>query len=215
MTTGGLLGLLTAGILLLGGCASLPPTPPAPTAEEQAHREAAWLRHAEQVRSIPDWQCLGRAAIRVGMKGGSITLDWQQTGKVADVRLSAPLNQGTVELLGEPDLMVITDSAGNQRYTTDPTETIHQLTGWKIPISALPDWIRGLPHGGSARRTLDEHGRLAMLSDGGWSISYDQYELIDQRVFLPTRLTLEQGDIRLRLIVERWQLTAKHTKNRS
>lgn len=204
---------LAGTVLLLGGCASLPPTPLSAT--EQARLQGAWERHAELVRAIPDWECFGRAAIRAGDNGGTVNLNWKQTGTVSDVHLSAPLNQGTVELLGKPDLMVITDSAGHQRYTTDPAETVYQLTGWRIPITALPNWIRGLPNDNTAHYTWDEHGRLATLTDGAWSITYEQYEFIDQRVFLPTKLTLEHGDIRLRLAVERWRLTSDRKKTPS
>jgi len=203
-------GFLAITVLLLGGCASLPPSPP--SAMEQARLQVAWQRHAERVRAIPDWQCFGRAAIRVGDHGGTVNLDWKQTDNVSDVHLNAPLNQGTVELLGKPDLMVITDSSGNQRYTTDPAETVYQITGWRIPITALPNWIRGLPNDNAAHYTWDEHGRLATLTDGAWSITYEQYEFIDQRIFLPTKLTLEHGDIRLRLAIERWRLTSDSSK---
>lgn len=196
-------GIFATTLVFLGGCASLTP-PPRPVV--QAQLQSAWLNHAERVRAIPNWQCFGRAAVRVGMKGGSISLDWQQTATMSNIRLSAPLNQGSVELRGKPDLMMITDAQGNQRYTTDPAETIYQMTGWHIPIAALPDWIRGLPNSVSAHLTWDDHGRLATLADGTWIITYDTYELIDRRVFLPTRLTLEHGDIRLRLVIERWQL---------
>ncbi|ANJ66496.1 outer membrane lipoprotein LolB [Halothiobacillus diazotrophicus] len=195
-------------LLFLSGCATLPTSTTPRSQAEQTRLESAWHRHEAQIRNIANWQCIGRAAVRTGIKGGSVSLDWRQTGDVTDVRLSAPLNQGSVELLGNAALMVIKDAEGNQRYTNDPTRTLEELTGWQIPVLAIPDWIRGLPHGSNARYTLDDHGRLASLTDAGWTISYEHYELIDGRAYLPMRLTLERGDIRLRLALEQWSLSA-------
>lgn len=198
-------GLLVTFFLLLSGCATLPPGH-TPSPAEQARLQAAWLHHAAQVRAVQQWQCFGRVGIRAGIHGGTITLAWRQAGDKTDVRLSAPLNQGGIELSGRPDLMRITDSKGHQQFTTDPARTIQQLTGWKIPINALPDWIRGLPHAPSAHFTWDEHGRLARLEDEGWTINYEHYAFVDHRVFLPTQITLQQADVHLKIILEQWTL---------
>lgn len=199
-------GLLVSFFLLLSGCASLSPGHDTRSAAEQARLHAAWLNHAAQVRTVQQWQCFGRVGIRAGIRGGTITLAWRQAGNKTDIRLSAPLNQGGIELSGRPDLMRITDSEGHQKFTTDPARTIQQLTGWKIPINALPDWIRGLPHDPSAQLTWDEHGRLARLEDEGWVIDYEHYALVDHRVFLPTQITLQQADVHLKIILEQWTL---------
>ncbi|MGC8698185.1 MAG: lipoprotein insertase outer membrane protein LolB, partial [Halothiobacillus sp.] len=165
---------LCGGFLIgaIAGCAQIP-TQPELSAAQQQNLMPTWQRHAQAIKSQRDWQCIGRIAIRTETQGGTVNLDWKQTGDFSRVTLSAPLNQGIVELKGQPDLMMITDSSGNQEITRDPQATIAKLTGWQIPIAALPDWIRGIPHQTNASFTLNAQGLLQTLHDSGWSIEYE------------------------------------------
>ncbi|MHB9021126.1 MAG: lipoprotein insertase outer membrane protein LolB [Halothiobacillus sp.] len=197
------LGLVFLG--LLAGCAQLP-TKPELTAAQQQRLMPEWQRHELAVRQQENWQCIGRIAIRTETQGGTVNLDWQQTGLFAKITLSAPLNQGVVELRGQPGLMMITDSSGNKELTRDPEATIAKLTGWQIPINALPDWIRGIPHDSNASFQLNAQGLLHTLQDAGWQIEYEQYTppTAANRP-MPQKITVSKDDVRLRLIVESWQ----------
>ncbi|MGE4355546.1 lipoprotein insertase outer membrane protein LolB [Halothiobacillus sp.] len=206
--------LLMAGIAittLLGGCAQQPVSLDQ-ASSIQNRLNPAWQAHEEAVRQVTDWQCIGRIAIRTENQGGTVNLNWQQAGETAKIVLNAPLNQGTVQLVGRPDMMLITDSAGHRRLTSNPEASIEQLTGWKIPITALPDWIRGLPHDKNAMIQLNERGRLRTLSDDGWLIDYESYMPVPGLdLDMPRKISVSRNDIRLRLIVESWQMTTHGT----
>lgn len=209
--------LLIAGVAittLLGGCAQQPVSLDQATTI-QNRLNPAWRAHEEAVRQVADWQCIGRIAIRTETEGGTVNLNWQQAGETAKIVLNAPLNQGTVELVGRPDMMLITDSAGHRQLTSNPEASIEQLTGWKIPITALPDWIRGLPHDKNAMIQLNENGWLQTLSDDGWLIDYESYmPVTGQNLDMPRKITVSRNDIRLRLVVESWQMNASRTSER-
>ena len=195
----------------LGGCAQQP-IGLDQAASIQSQLNPTWRAHAEAVRQVADWQCIGRIAIRTETEGGTVNLNWHQTGETAKIVLNAPLNQGTVELIGRPDMMLITDSAGHRQLTSNPEASIEQLTGWKIPISALPDWIRGLPHDKNAMIQLNANGRLHTLSDDGWLIDYESYMPVPGHdLDMPRKITVSRNDIRLRLVVESWQMNANGT----
>ncbi|ACX96002.1 lipoprotein insertase outer membrane protein LolB [Halothiobacillus neapolitanus] len=191
---------------LLGGCAQQP-IHLDQTESIQNRLNPTWKKHEQAVRQIADWQCIGRIAIRTETEGGTVNLNWHQIGDTAKIVLNAPLNQGTVELAGRPDMMLITDSSGHRQLTSNPEASIEQLTGWKIPITALPDWIRGLPHDKSALIQLNQNGQLRTLNDDGWLIDYESYMPVPGfDLEMPRKITVTRDDIRLRLVVESWQM---------
>ncbi len=198
--------LVFSGVLigLLAGCAQIPLQPELTVAQQQ-RLMPTWQRHMLAIKSEQNWQCIGRIAIRTETQGGTVNLDWKQNGDFSRVTLSAPFNQGVVELKGQPNLMMITDSSGNQEITRDPEAAIAKLTGWQIPITALPDWIRGIPHQPSATFNLNTQGLLQTLHDSGWTIKYEQYMPPAAATLpLPKKITVSKDHLYLKLIVDSW-----------
>jgi outer membrane lipoprotein LolB len=56
-----------------------------------------------------------------------------------------------------------------------------------------------------AQESLDAEQRLASLTQDGWQVTYGAYVAAGAET-LPARLTLERDTVRLRLLVEDWQL---------
>lgn len=192
---------------LLSGCATTPPGGPV-SAPSSPGQQAAWAAHQQKVRSLGNhWKCSGRAAIRDGNQGGTISLDWRQNENMFHVRLTAPLNQGAVDLLGNSQQMLIADSEGNRQLTATPEQTLKRITGWDLPLSSLPDWLVGLPHDDQATKTLDRHGRLATLQDHGWTLSFDRYRYVDQRVFLPGLINITRDGLHVKVLISQWDLS--------
>jgi len=197
-----------AALLVLNGCATTPGKPGA-TTTTSAHLESAWKRHADNVNQIRDgWTCVGRAAIREGGRGGTVDVNWHQLGPMFHVRLSAPLDQGVVDMSGNMHSMLIADGQGHRQLTAEPEKTLKRLTGWELPMAALPDWIIGLPHNQPDQRKLDQHGRLSQMIENGWHIRYDRYRYIDKRVFLPGLIVLTKNDLHVKLLIRKWSLHA-------
>lgn len=195
-------GLLTlsAGIT---GCATLPPES---AAVDQSAAAALFAQHAQQTRAVINWQALGRLAIRTEQTGGSVSFDWRQRQNTTALILNAPLNQGSLSLTGTPDLMRIEDSSGQSRITQTPDQTLTQLTGWHIPIRALPDWLRALPHSPSAQPVFNDQGQLVYLRDEGWILHYNAYRpAFASGLMMPTEITADHRDIHLRIIIDQWQ----------
>src|SRR6056297_1572340 len=166
---------------LLSGCASLLETQPTEPASEA--QLAAWESHAEKVESMTDWAFDGRAAVRSGITGGSVQLEWTQVGTVTSLELSGPFDTGRLAMTGTPSHMLLTDGKGNRRVTNDPEALLEEQTGWRIPLVTLPRWVRGLPSHSlpelpARDYRLDDRGRLIAFTDKGWEIEYDRYQNI-------------------------------------
>ncbi len=203
--------LLFTSTLILSGCAAVLDRPvdvQAPSDQQLLD----WGQHRDRVESLNDWQFEGRAAIRSGISGGSVRVDWTQVGDVTALRLNGPFDSGTLALTGTVSHMLITDGRGNSRMSETPIELLEEQTGWRVPLDRLPRWVRGLPSGNLAQLPpggfrLDAQGRLVYLQEQEWQIEYDRYQSVSGYA-LPHFIELENPDIRIRMIVDRWKLKA-------
>jgi outer membrane lipoprotein LolB len=195
--------------LLLSACAGQPirEAPPVASGDaqaRQAEREAG-------LRGDRDWSLAGRVALTNGERGGSGRIDWRQDGEVAAVALSAPVTRQSWRLRDGPDGAVIEGLEGGPRHGPDAGRLLLESTGWDIPVEALPAWLRGLrAEGAPARMVFGEDGRLAVLEQSGWRITFDRWGLpagaaagVDGPA-MPHRIEATRGAARVRLLVDAW-----------
>jgi len=193
--------------LALGGCASLTP-PPKPASPEQL---AAWDSHRDQVESMTDWAFDGRAAVKSGLTGGSVRVEWTQVGRVTALTMSGPFDTGRLAMTGTPEQMLITDGDGNRRLTDRPVELLKEQTGWLIPLDALPRWLRGLPDTSLADLPagdyhLDPTGQLTRLTESGWDLEFARYAPEGTGLSLPHFIELSRNGMRIRVAIDAWDL---------
>jgi outer membrane lipoprotein LolB len=194
--------VLWALAALLIGCVSTPrvtgPLPPA----------RSWAQRQQLLRQdLRHFTLRGRLAASNGQQGVSAGLRWQQRGSDADLSLSAgPLGLGAARLRLTGGLLRITTSNGEQLSGTAAQERLTALLGFQPPLRSLRYWVLGLSDPSqSAAPSLDERQRLTQLQQGGWSIHYDEYLPVAGQ-WLPRRLTLSRDTLRLKLVIDAWQL---------
>ncbi|VFS85725.1 outer membrane lipoprotein LolB [Pseudomonas aeruginosa] len=96
--------------------------------------------------------------------------------------------------------------AGQGRYQAEsPEALLEEQLGWRLPVSHLLWWVRGLPAPDSkSRLTLDADSRLARLEQDGWQIEYTRYAE-QNGYWLPERLKLHGQDLDVTLVIKDWQ----------
>lgn len=184
--------------LLLSACAGPAPRP--------AGGES-WEQHRARLLVLNDWRATGKLALRTSDLSESASLDWQQRGEHSELQLSGPLGVNTTTLYSDGDSLLI--RRGEETHTvdlSDPRE-LEQLTGWNLPVRALPHWLKGVPDPDLAVQRL-EIGKpaplLQTLQQDDWEIDYQQYASFD-RFTLPTRLTIRREATTVRIILRDWQ----------
>jgi len=187
-------------VLALAGCAAAPP---------QTALPADWLRRQSLLNDLREWRVSGRIAIQHAREGWNASLHWKQNGDEFVLRLSAPLGQGTVELTGS-EAGVSMRTADNRLLHADTPEMLMQDNlGWHVPLRGLSFWVRGLPEPGSEPEnlSLDANGRIQELRQDGWHVSYERY--LDEGSYqLPGKMTLENEELRVRLVISDWNVPA-------
>jgi outer membrane lipoprotein LolB len=186
-------------LLALAACQSLPPTPSTP-----------WPERRAALQALGQYGFSGQFAAATATDGFSAAIEWQQQGAVSEVALRAPFGVGGARLNYDGSELHVTDSHGTQLDGAAARREMQRLFGFEPPLSSLRYWLLGVPDPATAAsETLDDRQRLARLQQDDWQVDYVDYLRTSGQAFdqwLPRRLTLHRGPVRLKLQVSRWQL---------
>jgi outer membrane lipoprotein LolB len=174
--------LAAAALVVLAGCATLPP-PSAPLAGDA-------------------FEVTGRFAARQGSEGGSGRIQWRHTGTDDDLVVSNPIGQGIARITRREGVYTLETADDRQLTSTNADALAEQALGWPLPVSGLPDWLRGRPvPGRPATVERGVNGEPRFLEQDGWRVEYLAFE---EGGTLPTRLKVSRGDLDLRFSIESW-----------
>ncbi len=164
-----------------------------------------WQAHKAMAAALDGWQISGKVGIRAPKDSGSGTLFWLQRQGYYDIRLSGPLGRGAARLTGREGNALL-EVANQGRYQAEsPEALLEEQLGWRLPVSHLFWWVRGLPAPDSKSRvTLDADSHLSRLEQDGWQLQYLSY--VEQNGYrLPERIKLHGTDLDITLVIKDWQ----------
>jgi len=182
-------------LLLLAGCASLPPAKPA----------APWLERRDQLQAIESYTFSGKIAVASADQGFNAGMDWTAHGSTASVVLRSPLGSAISRLTFDGRQLQL--SSGDTEWSGDEAATrIANQLGFVPPIGSLRYWLLGCPDpSGPAQETVDDAQRLSALAQFGWQLTYTDY-VEWQGQWLPRRINAQRDAVRLRLLISHWQI---------
>jgi outer membrane lipoprotein LolB len=122
------------------------------------------------------------------------------------IDLSAPLGFGAAHIEQTAQTLQLTTSKGLTLDSEAASDELRTTLGFEPPLASLRFWILGASDPAtSAQQSLDRQQRLARLEQGGWQVDYGEYAQVQQQ-WLPRRLTVTRGALRLRVVIDNWQL---------
>lgn len=158
------------------------------------------------VDTLTNWEINGAIAAKHHKRGWASSLSWHQQGlNYYQIRLFGPLGGGAV---------VIEKQAGRITYqdgpkvisSTNADQLLQEQTGIRLPVNHLYYWVRGLPAPSEIQTsTRNSNNQLILLKQAGYTIMYANYIEVEHMI-LPTKITIEGHDIRVKLLIKRWQL---------
>lgn len=193
-------GRVLAGLALalaLAACQTVPVSP-APS--------IAWSVRRPALQNLDRFGLNGRVAVAVGKQGFNAGLRWTQSAAVTRLTLTGPLGAGGVAVTADGgDLSVVT-SSGKRLDNADARRELEDKLGFEPPLASLRYWVLGVPDPGApASVRLDSQQRLTALTQDGWQIDYSAYMPVGAE-WLPRLLTLQRAQVRVRMVVDGWQL---------
>ena len=193
-----LLPLLLA-VSLLAACSSAPKI-------DKDLKPQLWLEHQIAINGITAWNINGRLAVKNEKDSGTATLLWEQSFANYELRLIAPLGQGTYILKGTSGGVVMQDPKNISTKAETAEQLLYEALGWKIHINGLKYWVRGIPEPYMiySELLLDEKGRLTNMKQSGFDVSVLRYTE-QNGISLPEKLTIKSNDIQLKLVIKDWK----------
>ena len=186
--------------VLMGGCVNQPH-------RQQSDRMDLWESHRKSVSALDEWELAGRIAVRFEGESWSASLFWKQTGDEFEIRIIAPLAQGTALLTGDSNRVNLKTSDNLEYSDNDVLQVMQQNLGWDIPVDSLKYWIRGItgPEGSPTITEIDEYGRLSIINEDDWTVNFQRYDHTMETV-LPSRIELSRPGTQIRVIINRWNV---------
>lgn len=194
---------MLAGLALLGlaGCAALPPV-----ADDPIAARVAFAERSVALEEVTQWRLAGRLTLELPAETWAGQVGWRVDASGQVIDLSGPMGRGGGRLLLGGFQAVLITRDGERYEAADPDTLMAQITGRAIPVSGLEYWVRGMARPGAGfDLRADQDGRPLRLIQDGWEIVYGPFE--DAGVAaMPASLELHREDMRLRLLIQRWQL---------
>lgn len=170
--------VLLAALLLLGACAQLQ------------------TRVPEDLR----FDLTGRLAVRYGDEAFTGNLAWRHAGSADEMLITSSLGAGVARLVRDGGGIVLTTAEPREYRGRDAELLTEEVLGFRVPVEALADWVRGRPGRQAGQVQYGDDGRLRALEQGGWTVEYLEY-----RDGLPSRMRLAYPGIELRLAISEWK----------
>lgn len=171
-------------------------------------REIAWQRHLERIAGIDAWDLDGRMSIKTPDQGGRVGVLWRQDRERYDLRLTAQFGQGVMQISGDDQRVRLTLPDGRIFEEPDAESLLRRQFGWEVPVGTLRYWVLGMPSPAVDEvHELDEQGRLAILEQSGWRVSFEDYTRVEG-MDLPRKLFLYGDGLEVRLVIDQWRSLA-------
>lgn len=184
--------------------------------------QALYEQRQSIIGAIDTWAFKGRAAVQRGSEGWSATLHWRQQGSSFRLRIIAPLGRGTYEILRSQDQVSLIDADNNVYTAASPDELFANAIGWRLPISNIEFWIRGLlaPGESPSQLNLGTEGLVKDFAVDGWRVSILGYQSVSipprtassnqgastENLAMPKKLFMNFDDTKVRVVISAWEL---------
>lgn len=153
---------------------------------------------------LDSWSASGRLGVVSSAQSGSGRFDWQQRQAVSRVQLRGPVGIGALQMELDGTQLRLRAGDGGVYDADAALDELEQRLGVRLPVAQLRYWLIGQPAPGAHEWSNTDEQERVLLQDG-WRIRY-QRMLQQGTLQLPEKLTLAQGEVQIRAVIERWQL---------
>jgi len=190
--------------LILAGCANIGEAPPT-SAKKVGH-----LQQDSALKALKVWETQGKIAFLQKSKRQSASFNWQVDQNSSSQKLNLTTYLGiNVLSLQQNHIESVIDVDGKTYHSDNLDQLIWQLTGFTLPTKALHAWIKGTTYLPSDNIIYDTNNLPSTLishyNNRDWQINYQQHQQV-AHYWLPKKITINQGDLTIKLAITRWTL---------
>lgn len=152
------------------------------------------------------WSFEGRLALTGEREALSANINWEHSPGADKIKLSGPLGQGSIVITLAGNVVTIDRGGGDVRSSKEPESFINQELGMFVPVRSLRYWVVGLPE-----PSLSFKDAGAGFNQEGWLTEYMQMQSITEDRNMPRKMTVINGQVKLKLIIDRWDINDSKT----
>ncbi|PKG75170.1 outer membrane lipoprotein LolB [Shewanella sp. Choline-02u-19] len=164
----------------------------------------------DQVEQAHAWEMQGKLAVRTADDKFSTNLYWLHTPFSNELKLTTMLGTTVLSLTSTMGNTIL-ELDGKTYTDTDAQRLLTRITGWTIPIDALPLWITGQLSSGDEIISQDALNRPLSLVNATqpppWKVDFKSWQT-QSGAELPRLLDLKRDDIQLKIQINQWQALA-------
>jgi len=159
------------------------------------------------VASSVNFELKGRVSVKGGDKGFAGGVRWSHAGTDDNIHLLSPFGQIVAEIRGNKDIVLLTTSEQKIYRATNVENLTKQVLGWRLPISGLQYWVRGVNSPKTKSEVdRDTNGRIIGIRQDGWAITYTDYFLSQlMQTERPRVLVLNRSNLKIKLVIDNWE----------
>lgn len=171
----------------------------------------AWIQHRDQISAIEQWELYGAVDFSYREQRWNLNMRWLCSRHSTVLDLYTVHGDKLMELRVTPHEASARDGKGQSYTARNGAALAQKLLGIQAPLGSLCQWLIGLPdtYEAAPQIELDGRGRLAVLTQFDWRLSYQAYQdhqYTDTWVSMPHRLILEKGDMRITMLIAQREL---------
>ena len=119
--------------------------------------------------------------------------------------LYSPVGSTIATLYANQEVATLVTSKQETFQSSDVQTLTRDVLGWDLPLTGLKYWVLGRVDPGSPVEQIerDEQQRIKRLVQDGWNIEFAGYA---DNSTLPASMVLTFADLRLRLLIDRWNI---------
>lgn len=193
--------------LLIVICLVTACTTNAPMSTPIVQTQQSWAERQGALTQFTAWHAQGALAILTSKGTDSMQFDWQlQSQNQYSLRFIGPIGTGYGTLKTTPQQSVYLAPKGKVYADSNAQTLLTKVTGWQLPVNDLYYWARGLPAPNTAATLqFNEDGsHLTGLQQDGFDVTFQNYSGVGA-VDLPSKLLIQDTDIKVKIVITRWQ----------
>ncbi|MCD6046319.1 MAG: lolB, partial [Gammaproteobacteria bacterium] len=180
-----------------------------PLSTPTVQNQQSWDERQRTLSQLTHWHSIGALAIQTAKGNDALQFDWQlQSENDYSLRFIGPVGTGYGTLKTTPKESVYFAPKGKTYVDRNAEALLPKVTGWQLPVNNLYYWARGLPAPGSTANLQfdNSHSYLTGLHQDGFDVIFQNYSGVG-KVDLPSKLLIQNADVKVKIVVTRWQLS--------
>lgn len=162
-----------------------------------------WPQRRSALLQIRSWNIDGAFSVQQRTGSHIANYRWQQKNANYQIALNASLGLYSLVIQGGPGRVTLIENNQKISSATSADGLIYRRLGWRLPISNLQYWIRGLPAPGEHRGQYDVYGHLSQLTQQGWQVTFSRYVTV-KKIDLPQVLDVSGYGLKIRIAIKHW-----------